>query len=132
MNLKLTRNKSSLYGVFGDLRDESGKIIAVTLEHAYLDGAVYAPKLAAGTYTVLRHPPRRLPYETFEVQNVPDFQGNRVDGILIHRGNFNNDSEGCILLGHDIGPACILESGVAFQEFMDLQKDLNSFTLTVT
>lgn len=132
MNCTLTRTAFKLYGIFGDLRDESGKLLAITLEHAYSDGAAFVPKLAPGKYECVKHSPHRLPYETIMVTNVPDFQGSPVSGILIHIGNYNGDSEGCILLGLSAGTGCILESRHAFESFMELQKDSDKFTLTVT
>lgn len=132
MNLKLVRGRAELYGIFGQLLDENGNVIAVTLEHAYSDGDAFVPKVAVGTYTCTRHAPNRLPYETFEIQNVPNFQGQTVTGILIHVGNYNKDSVGCVLVGEYFGVGCILESKVAFEKLMALQEGVESFTLVVT
>lgn len=131
MNLILSREVYSLYGITGKLKDEAGNFICFTLEHAYNVDGVWMPKVASGTYTCERHPPKRLNYETFELQNVPAFQGANVDGILIHRGNYNKDSVGCILVGLERGPGCILESEHAFEKLMELQKDVESFTLRI-
>ena len=131
MNLILTRKNYSLYGITGELCDESGKHLCFTLEHAYQVGATYLPKVAAGVYNCTRHPPNRLPYETFELQDVPPFQAALVSGILIHVGNYNGDSEGCILVGLEQGQGCILESKKAFDMLMGVQADVASFTLTV-
>lgn len=93
------------------------------------------PKVAAGVYTCVRHAPNRLPYVTFELQGVPDFQGNPVTGILIHIGNFNKDSDGCILLGAVLyaitEPWMIRSSTPTFNKFMALQSSVDSFTLTI-
>lgn len=132
MNFQLVREESSLYGVIGKLKPLSGDGPSfVTLEHAYADGMAFTAKLAPGLYTCVRHPPNRLHYETFMVTNVPPFQGAPVDGILIHRGNYNKDSEGCILIGLEKATGCILESEKAFDQFMELQKDVDTFTLQV-
>ncbi len=152
MNCKLIRTNYSEYGIFGELYNEHGVKIATTLEHSYsipikdLDGGGggggvgaggggYCAKVAIGTYTCKRHAPNRLPYETFELQNVPDFQGQPVSGILIHIGNYNKDSIGCILLGKSRLKTdrneMILNSKEIFAEFMDLQKDVLEFTLTI-
>lgn len=129
MNCVLTRLNVTDAGIFGELRGERGGLICVTLEHNY--GG--APKLAPGTYTCRRHPPNRLPYETFMVEGVPDFQGQPVSGILLHIGNYDRDSEGCILLGSytqsDLTQIC--QSKFAFTEFMHLQTGFDEFTLVV-
>lgn len=94
--------------------------------------------MAPGTYNCTRHAPNRLPYETWELQNVPPFLGNPVSAILIHVGNYNNDSDGCILVGRRVvsnpdSPSenMITSSKNTFNRLMDLTKDLNSFTLTI-
>jgi hypothetical protein len=135
MNLKLNRTQCSLYGIFGVLYDENMNSIAVTLEHAYVVGNAFVPKLAAGTYTCKRgmHELKNgIQFQTFEIMNVPDFQGNPVTGILFHVGNYNADSEGCILMGTTKLAGCIVDSGVAFTRFINMQKDVDEFTLTVS
>lgn len=134
MNLKLVRKVRALYGITGALSSLSGgDPIAVTLEHAYQqpDGT-FLPKLAPGLYTCERHPPNRLHYETFMVKGVPPFMGAPVDGILIHRGNWNRESEGCVLVGTHLGTGCILESEKAFDQLMELQKGIEQFQLLVS
>ena len=132
MDLILKRQKATAHGVFGVLiRTDTGEQISVTLEHAYEDDEHFVPKVASGTYICRRHPPNRLPYETFELQDVPPFYGHSVLGILIHIGNFNKDSEGCILLGKSDSDTMICGSKVDFQAFMQLQQGVDSFTLVI-
>lgn len=125
MNLTLKRKDFVLYGIFGELFDEKDERVAVTLEHSYNK----LPKLFPGKYlckrgfhTLASHPN----FETFEVMGVPGH-----DGILFHRGNVNNDSDGCILLGTNFGTCCILDSREAFDNFMKMQEGLDEFYLTV-
>lgn len=136
MNLKLERNKYTKDGVFGILYDDKGQEIAVTLEHVYLNGTTLTAKVSHGEYTCLRHAPNRVPYETFELQNVPNFQGKPVTGILIHVLNYNNESEGCIGVGEAVVESpkgkMITNSKVTFDKLMDLQKDVTSFTLEIS
>lgn len=125
MNLTLTRKSFELYGVFGELSDEDGNVVAVTLEHSFSN----SPKLPVGTYECVRgeHKLHNLnPFTTFEITEVPGHTG-----ILFHKGNWNNDSEGCVLLGSRIGIGCILESSAAFNKFMELQQGVDSFLLVV-
>ena len=132
MNLFLTRKVFALYGVTGEIRNAVGDLLWVSLEHAYvqLDGT-YQPKVAKGAYNCVRHPPKRLHYETFMLQDVPAFMGAPVNGILIHVGNYNSDSVGCILIGKDVGTGMIEDSQKAFDEFMALQTGQDSFTLVI-
>lgn len=135
MDLILTRGLHRPDGIFGSLETAQGFHMAYTLEHAYPEGALWLPKVAPGTYRCVRHAPHRLPYETFLLENVPAFQGKPVEGILLHRGNFDKDSEGCILLGtgraQTPGGLIITQSKEAFEAFMLLQRGLPSFQLTV-
>lgn len=145
MNLKLTRLTYDSFGILGILQDEAGNEICKTLEHAFSMGdrnlaeqSMFDAKVAEGTYTCLRHAPNRLPYETWELQNVPPFQGNPVTAILIHIGNYNRDSDGCILVGRRVVPDpdapsenMITSSKNTFNKLMDLTRDLDSFTLTI-
>jgi Family of unknown function (DUF5675) len=137
MIFKLTRTEYNADGILGILKTND-EFVSVTLEHAYdsgLGNGTFIPKVAAGTYTCLRHPPNRLLYETFELQNVPNFEGSSVTGILIHIGNFNKDSEGCILLGTSSasdGTSDITGSKVNFEKFMGLLTGINNFTLVIT
>ena len=135
MNLTLERYRFTSDGIFGYLRDDNNRLTLNTLEHAFPDGESFVPKLAEGTYVCQRgmhqlaHMP--LPFETFELGNVPDFQGEKVWGILIHVGNFNGDSEGCILVGLAAGDSSIISSKEAFARFMAAEEGVNEFTLTV-
>lgn len=131
MNLVLTRKYFRPDGIFGVLSDENQTPLAVTLEHSYQG----VPKVPPGVYTCkrgLHSLPHRTPFETFEVQNVPDHTG-----ILFHMGNFNCDSEGCILLGHQIqinpesGLHWIDMSITTFLEFMKHQEGVDEFLLTI-
>jgi hypothetical protein len=138
MNLTLQRNEYREDGIFGQLFHLDTPINYYTLERAYADetGKNFIPKVAVGTYKCVRHAPNRLPYETFMLQNVPDFQGEPVTGILIHILNFNKESEGCIGIGERIGSQAngeemLINSKIAFEKFMDLQHNVNEFWLTI-
>lgn len=132
MNLKLIRKDARQSGVFGVLLNDTGGQIATTLEHSYPKGKGWTAKVAPGTYKCVRHAPNRLPYETFMLENVPDFQGKPVSGILLHIGNYDDDSEGCILVGQAALGDMITHSRVTFNKLMDLQKGLDSFQLTIS
>lgn len=135
MNFTLTRGRADLYGIFGQIKAEDGSLTLCTLEHPFSDGAAFVPKLATGVYTCQRGIHRLhnlVPFETFEVMNVPDFQGKSVSGILCgHVGNYQKDSDGCVLLGTSFGTGCILDSMDAFEAFMAIQTGCDSYQLTV-
>ena len=127
--MKLTRNDFSANGIFSSLVLDNGEELS-TLEHAYSqsDGS-YLPKILNGKYTCIRgthclH--NGIPFETFEVQNVPG-----CTGILLHVGNYQNDSEGCCLLGMTRMGDMITSSKVAFNKFMCSLDGLDSFELEV-
>lgn len=135
VNLLLADRSCRCDGVFGRLLDEHGQEIAVTLEHAYESGVEgYSPKIAAGTYTCQRgfHLLHNMTqkFETFEITGV-DGHTN----MLFHWGNWNRDSDGCILLGKqrvqsDQGDM-VTFSKHTFEKFMALQAGLDSFALMV-
>lgn len=143
MNLFLQRAVKGADGVFGSLTNEDETFSCVCLEHSYkLEDDSYTAKLAPGVYTCKRgqHQLEGMtsPFETFQVMDVPSFQDKPVTNILLHVGNFFEDSHGCILLGRRIAPRDPPESGNmitssknTFNAFMDLQKGVDAFTLTV-
>lgn len=136
MNFTLTRQRYSLYGVFGKLVSDDGSSIFATLEHAYpvlgpSAGKEWIAKLAPGKYTCHKRKSPHFGYTVFVIENAPPFQGAAVNYIEIHIGNYNNDSEGCILIGVKAGTGMIEDSIPAFHHFMELQKDVDTFELTV-
>ena len=135
MNIILKRTAFRKDGIFGVLLDETNNELYHTLEHAYENGGNYEPKIPPGSYTCKRGEHRlehmTNSFTTFQV-DVPGHTN-----ILFHVGNYNEDSEGCILLGISTAPALtrscdmLLNSTKAFNEFMALQSGANEFTLTV-
>jgi len=129
MNFTLKRTEYGQDGVFGELSSDDTDEVFTTLEHAFerLDGP-YRPKLNAGIHICtlgthnLDHSQGDLLYE---INNVPGHSG-----ILIHVGNYNRDSDGCVLIGTALGNKCITGSRTALATFMALQGG-QEFTLTV-
>jgi hypothetical protein len=134
MNVILKRTDFLADGIFGNLYDENNKLLFATLEHAFDSGAgdgSFAPKIPSGSYKCVRgqHQLAHMtqPFITFEVTNVPGHTN-----ILFHQGNFNKDSEGCILLGTLRVNDTIIHSADAFKSFMNLEDNIDQFILTVT
>lgn len=141
MKLFLTRKQSRADGIFSDLTREDGSLLAQTLEHSYEATALpdgtpqYRAKIIKGEYTCERGDHRlhgmEKPFTTFEVKSVPN-----CFGILFHWGNFNKDSEGCVLVGGYIeraedGSQMVTESRKAFDRFMNEMSRANTFELIV-
>jgi len=135
MDLNLKNTDFRPDGIFGILTDTDGGFVAEILQHAYqqADGS-WAPKVPPGTYTCVRGmhllEGMTAPFATFEVTNVPNHSG-----ILFHIGNYNRDSDGCLLIGEMLSKNdsfwMILDSRVAFTAFMNMQANVDEFILTV-
>lgn len=109
-----------------------------TLEHAYSDGmGNWEPKIGPGVYECIRgtHGIHSCPsFDTFEIVGVSGHLG-----LLFHWGNWNEDSEGCILVGDKLAQAShndytadlVTNTRAAFARFMVAQSAARFFTLTV-
>jgi hypothetical protein len=130
MNLTLTRQRYESWGIISELTDENDTQIAVTLEHAYPEDSGFVPKIPVGTYSCQRgmHQLEGMtaPFETFEITGVTGHTN-----ILFHVGNFNKDSEGCVLLGSALGAEMVSGSKTAFLNFMNIQENVDEFILEV-
>lgn len=131
MDIVLTRKERREDGIFGEICSEKGEFLFITLEHSYN----LKPKLKPGRYKCVRGMHRlkadEPEFETFEVKGVKGHWG-----ILFHVGNYNEDSEGCILIGLGMGNRSgggkmITSSKQAFKRFMDLQAGMDEFYLVV-
>jgi hypothetical protein len=113
MNLEVKRKVFTEKSVIGDLL-VNGEPAGVTLEPPKRDEKPCA--IPVGTYDVhIRFSPkhnRMLPH----VDDVPGFSE-----IEIHIGNFPQDTEGCLLVGTEVGPLPdeILHSTAEFQPLFD-------------
>jgi hypothetical protein len=124
MDLVLKRAYIGQEGAFSTLAPKNGPPFAVTLEHTYEGNEA---KVQPGTYTCRRTHFNRGGYDTFEVTSVPGHER-----ILFHRGNTENDSDGCILLGLQFGPnGSVLLSINAMGLFMNKQSQVDAFELEV-
>lgn len=146
MDLTLSRKMKRDDGIFGEL--PAGSFFLVTLEHAFSpppnpDGSVnlkFIPKIAEGRYLCKRSMHRlhnmTKDFETFQVMDVPPFMGHPVTNILFHWGNYNSNSDGCILLGKQFGARdpsgkMITDSENAWKQFMQIQAGIDTFWLTI-
>lgn len=135
MNLNLRRKLNSEVGIFGQLANDAGDLVAYTLEHAYSDKGFWAPKIPIGVYICKREIHKiedgKGPFETFRITGIPGYDGP-PNSLLFHKGNYNRDSKGCVLLGSYIYGNALVQSTQAFEKFMALMDGVDAFRLTVS
>lgn len=106
-----------------------GRPVCVTLEDKWRNNERMISCIPKGKYVIKRHKSPKFG-ECFLVKDVP----NRSD-ILIHAGNTDADTHGCILLGMTYGTvgkkAAILSSRTAVSLFMQQMIGVNEATLEV-
>lgn len=141
----LTRWANTPFGSFATMliQDEVGHSIATfcTAEEDWRGNVPLVSCIPAGRYLCKRFSSLKHG-ETFEVTGVP----NR-SAILIHSGNTEEDTEGCILLGEKFGcltvsdedqPTkpmtakwAVVQSKEAFARFQQVMQGESSFWLTI-
>lgn len=92
----LTRTTTGPQGTFGTITDETGTVICVTCEPPEGNNGPDTC-IPTGTYTVIPHNSPAHP-NTWEISDVP----NRT-AILIHDGNTEEDTLGCVIVGDRLG-----------------------------
>lgn len=134
MKWQLKTTDYRIDGIFSELLSEDGTRVGATLEHAYPSGDGFLPKLPRGaTYTCVRGQHQLehgAPFITFEITGVPGHSG-----ILFHVGCFNQDSNGCVLVGDMVvKPATwwINRSRDTFEKLMLALDGVDSFDLEVS
>jgi len=128
MDFTLTRFLYKKEGIFGRLEDAEKTLSLYTLEHAFLiPGDEYSPIIPEGTYKCTRYKSPKAHGE--EVWLLHDVPGHSY--VEIHIGNYNKDSDGCILVGLRFEGVMISSSRVAFGALMKIQEGRESFNLTV-
>lgn len=115
MNLFVKRNRFTSKSTIGEMFVH-GALLCYTLEDTVrkagepkVDGATAIPE---GYYQCAVDYSERLKSLMVRVLNVPGFQG-----ILIHRGNTDAETNGCLLVGTTPGFDTILDSVLAYAKF---------------
>jgi len=125
--LRLTKDLA--IPTFGVLFRDDGIPFALTLERPWLNNQRGVSCIYPGTYRAVRHRSPKFG-ETFWLQDVP----GRSE-ILFHKGNTDDDSRGCILVGEQFNPVRgedgITASREGFAEFMRLLDGKNEFTIEI-
>lgn len=131
MMLTLQRlTKSKDIPTFGVLFFETGIPFALTLERAWRNNEKGISCIPGDEFYDCHRINSDKFGDTFEVTGV---KGR--DEILFHKGNIEDDSHGCILVGEQFEilnttPA-IVASKHGFDEFLSITKDLNFFVLHI-
>lgn len=97
MIITLKRIKYGANGTFGRMLNEDGGLLCYTLERPWDDNAPDKSCIPAGTYNCINYSSTKFP-DVWQIINVP----GRSD-ILIHNGNTENDTHGCIVVGDSMG-----------------------------
>jgi len=90
----LSRSENTSHGVFGALAVPGAPMMLVTCEDDWLDNARGKSCVPAGDYLLRRTIYYKHGWEVYEIAGVPG-----RSRILIHPGNTEEDSEGCVLVG---------------------------------
>ena len=132
MELILTRIARKAEYTIGRLEDENGKKLCDTLEpiwRNYDGGELKIPKKSAipeGTYRVVTTYSLRFRKYLPLLVGVPGFEG-----VRIHSGNTSRDTEGCILVGHNLQVGKVLWSRITLEKLMKLIENEKEIYLTI-
>lgn len=109
-----------------------GKPVCCTLELPWRDNRKRVSCIPPGNYRCERCKLKRYRItgtqilNAWEIMDVPD-----RTGILIHTGNWESDTEGCIIIGTMFNGESITQSKVAHKRWLECVKAVDEFQLTV-
>lgn len=117
-------------GTMGVLLDNGDTPFALSLEPPWRENQRGVSCIPVGTYLCRRVSSPKFG-NTFEITGVPG-----RSHILFHKGNIDDHTEGCVLVGEefavwDDGSVSVARSGAGFTEFLDRLAQEDSFYLTV-
>jgi hypothetical protein len=136
MNIEIRRNQIREDGIFSEIYDsDNGGILFLGLERGYKNKAgKISAKIKKGKYLCKRGIHKLADLKEFETFEITGVKGHW--GILFHAANYDHELEGCVALGMGYGKRAdggqmITSSKQAFNRFMELQKGVDEFYLTV-
>ena len=122
MEILITRREFTQSSTIGIMfLNDSPQIFCYTLEDTVRGVGIKIPgktAISAGRYEVIVDFSNRFQRMMPHVLNVPNFEG-----IRIHWGNTDKDTEGCILLGMTKSEGFIGQSKIAFEKFFPLLEE---------
>jgi len=127
MNLALKRLHKTENSTVGELTVD-GLFQCYTLEDIEREVKIKSETaIPKGTYKVIINRSNRFKRLLPLLIDVPGFEG-----IRIHSGNSNHDTEGCILVGETRSKDFIGKSRKAFNALFEKMKKAESITITIT
>ena len=127
MKIEVKRLHRTDNSTIGELTID-GKFECYTLEDTERDvkikGETAIPK---GTYKVIINQSNRFKKLLPLLINVPNFEG-----VRIHPGNSNHDTEGCILVGMNRSVDYITKSRKAFDSLFKKMQGAKNITITIS
>jgi len=127
MVIKIKRLYKTDNSTIGELTID-GKFECYTLEDKEREVKIKSETaIPKGTYKVIINQSNRFKKLLPLLLNVPNFEG-----VRIHPGNTNHDTEGCILVGRTRSKDFIGQSRKAFTSLFAKMKEAKEITLTIT
>ena len=127
MEIKIKRLHRTDHSTIGELSID-GKFECFTLEDIERDVKIKSETaIPKGTYKVIINRSNRFKRLLPLLLNVPNFEG-----IRIHSGNTNHDTEGCILVGLTRSKDFIGQSRKAFNKLFKKMQNVENITITIS
>jgi len=128
--LYLNRFCDCVMGVFGEL-ELPNDVSLCTVERPWFNNRPNISCIPTGTYLCKPRRYFRGNYDTFEITAVKDRKY-----ILFHKGNTQQDVRGCIALGTSLGAIhgswAVINSAIAFKEFIEVMTGFKEFKLIIS
>jgi len=127
MKIEVKRLHSTSNSTIGELTID-GKFECYTLEDVERDVKIKGETaIAKGTYKVIINQSNRFKRLLPLLISVPNFEG-----VRIHAGNSNHDTEGCILVGQNRSLDYITKSRKAFDSLFKKMQKAKDITITIS
>ena len=127
MKIEVKRLHRTSNSTIGELTID-GKFECYTLEDVERDVKIKGETaIAKGTYKVVINQSNRFKRLLPLLINVPNFEG-----VRIHAGNSNHDTEGCILVGQNRSLDYITKSRKAFDSLFKKMQKAKNITITIS
>lgn len=126
MKIQIKRLHRTENSTIGELTID-GKFECYTLEDKERDVKIKSETaIKKGTYKVIINRSNRFKRLLPLLLNVPEFEG-----VRIHSGNSNHDTEGCILVGKTRSKDFIGQSRKAFDTLFEKMQKAKDITVTI-